>query len=112
MAQDDIPQWAQERAAALANGARSVARYAPEYKAGHCAGTPSLYAFARYIAAHEEAPVDPLIKPLAKALGQAFPYTFGTMNPNTRDADAAAFIHILAGNGLELASLTTTEGGK
>lgn len=58
----DIPQWAKERATKMCNaevrsdgysGTRRVDDYWRRF--------PSFRAFARYIAAHEEPPVDPLL---------------------------------------------------
>lgn len=54
---DDIPQWAKERACELANEAKEMPGYwNPEDVVG--CNSP-LTAFARYIAKHEEPPVDP-----------------------------------------------------
>ncbi len=51
---DDIPQWAKERACELIDNEHpSWWKYTP------VATSPDLRAFARYIAAHEEEPVDP-----------------------------------------------------
>ena len=54
---DDIPQWAKERACELANEAKEMPGYwNPEDVVG-CKSP--LTALARYIAKHEEPPVDP-----------------------------------------------------
>ena len=55
---DDIPQWALERAAELANKEAGDACFTAAYMAGLYLGE----AFARYIAQHEEPPVDPVLK--------------------------------------------------
>lgn len=51
----DIPEWAKERACELSNAIDDAA-----FITRDCTFGPML-AFARYIAAHEEAPVDPLL---------------------------------------------------
>lgn len=56
---DEIPKWAKERAAALANGSRSAERPSRENLPSDCDAFPDMHAFARYIAAHEQPPVDP-----------------------------------------------------
>lgn len=56
----DIPQWAIDRVVELVNNDGSnykAARFATEE---HCLGYSIGKVFARYVAAHEEAPVDPL----------------------------------------------------
>lgn len=57
---NEAPQWAIERACALANGARSAERHSDAFSPSACDRNPSLHAFACYIAEHEEPPVDPL----------------------------------------------------
>jgi hypothetical protein len=54
---DDIPQWAKERAEKLANAEHSLADMGNATLLAHAC---YIAAFARYIAEHEEAPVDPL----------------------------------------------------
>lgn len=54
---DEIPQWALERAAELANKEMGEDYLSPTSIAGTYVGT----ALARYIAQHEEPPVDPLL---------------------------------------------------
>ena len=54
---DEIPQWARERAAELANKESDDACFTAAYVAAAYLGE----AFARYIAQHEEPPVDPLL---------------------------------------------------
>lgn len=55
----DIPQWAKERACELVNAKTAgMMDYTPSAVAGH---NPSIFAFAAYIATHEEPPVDPLL---------------------------------------------------
>lgn len=54
-----IPQWAKERAVELVNTRTAgMMDYTASSVASH---NPSLVAFAAYIAAHEEPPVDPLL---------------------------------------------------
>ena len=55
---DEIPQWALERAAELANKEMGEDYLSPTSIAGTYVGT----ALARYIAQHEEPPVDPVLK--------------------------------------------------
>lgn len=52
---DDIPHWAKERACELANDAGKQPGY---WKVHHVEDVPTLAALARYIAEHEEPPVD------------------------------------------------------
>ncbi len=52
---EEIPQWAKERTCGLINNELPHFTYAPK----DISSVPSLRAFARYIAAHEEEPVDP-----------------------------------------------------
>lgn len=54
---DDIPQWAKERAAQLANGSRSADRPLREQFPSDCDHFPHMHAFARYISEHEDNPV-------------------------------------------------------
>lgn len=54
---DEIPQWALERAAELANKEAGVAGFTAAYMTEADLGR----AFASYIAQHEEPPVDPLL---------------------------------------------------
>ena len=57
---NDIPQWAKERACELANEEEKQPEY---WMADEVKNVAVLVAFARYIAKHEEPPVDPdLIK--------------------------------------------------
>ena len=67
---DEIPKWAKERAAALANGSRSAERPSRENLPSDCDAFPDMHAFARYIAAHEQPQVDPdviAVRDIAKA---------------------------------------------
>lgn len=52
---DEIPQWAKERVCELVNNEHPGWEYTPN----EVSISPALRAFARYIAAHEEEPVDP-----------------------------------------------------
>jgi len=77
---DEIPQWALERAAQLANKEAGVtggftAAYMTEADLGR--------AFARYIAQHEQPPVDPL---LIEAREIAAKYYDGVCRYNTAEA--------------------------
>jgi hypothetical protein len=54
----DIPQWAKKRACELVNVGCVMNDYQPASVAPH---NPSIYAFAKFIAEHEEPPVDPLL---------------------------------------------------
>lgn len=57
---DDVPQWALERAARLTNN-MDGSHYSADAVRAQCIRGYSLgEAFARYIAEHEEPPVDPL----------------------------------------------------
>jgi hypothetical protein len=64
---DVIPQWAKERAASLINDA--VVPAAKVWRAEHFGPTNSIACvLARYIAEHEEPPVDPLVAVLDEVL--------------------------------------------
>ncbi len=52
---EETPQWAKERACELINNEHPGWKYTPN----EVSISPALRAFARYIAAHEEEPVDP-----------------------------------------------------
>lgn len=54
----DIPDWAKERARELVNARCVMDTYPTGSVAPH---NPAIYAFAQYIAEHEEPPVDPLL---------------------------------------------------
>ena len=60
---EDIPQWAKERAADLAD---AVMNTGPGIKWKHLEHYACGQAFARYIAEHEEPPVDPLLEACRK----------------------------------------------
>ena len=57
----EIPEWAKKRACDLVNTCRDV--HSSKYHPGMASPSrfPTLFAFAKYIAEHEEPPVDPLL---------------------------------------------------
>lgn len=71
---DDIPTWAKERAAALIDKWVGEPVSSSEYIRCRIV----LEAFARYIAAHEEAPVDPLLNEAREIVRASYP----EMDPN------------------------------
>lgn len=78
---DDIPQWALERACELFNATPEQDwAWTPKDANDPRSGLPQ---FARYIAAHEEAPVDPLIE----ALRVAFPISLASSGTLRNDAE-------------------------
>lgn len=60
--EEEIPQWALERAAELADKEAGGNRFSADYVADLYLGQ----AFAHYIARHEEPPVDPLLEEARK----------------------------------------------
>lgn len=60
MADNEIPQWAKERAIQLFNEHLEDSGY-QKWRATAHDGHPSVTAFARYITEHEEPPADPLL---------------------------------------------------
>lgn len=54
---EEIPQWAKQRACELANAVSGFSQW-KRHEVGKV-GYPTLTAFARYIAQHEQPPVDP-----------------------------------------------------
>lgn len=89
---DEIPKWAKERAAALANGSRSAERPSRENLPSDCDAFPDMHAFARYIAAHEQSPVDPERQAISAAVCI---YTFekgrGRIHDDALDVAVAAY---------------------
>lgn len=62
---EDIPMWAKERACGLVNTGAGDTPYEPS---DVFRGNPAIHAFARYIAKHEEPPVDPLLGVVEEAI--------------------------------------------
>jgi hypothetical protein len=96
---DEIPQWAKERACELANAIHEYPRFTVDHLDRDW---PSLQAFARYIAAHEEPPVDPVIDAIEDALAQFYKGP-GQTWPGTMTM-ASAIIDEFTKRGIELAS--------
>lgn len=85
---DEIPKWAKERAAALANGSRSAERPSRENLPSDCDAFPDMHAFARYIAAHEQSPVDPDVIAVGEIINAwhiGAQYHWGTRPPMDHD---------------------------
>jgi hypothetical protein len=105
---DEIPQWAKERACELANAIHEYPRFTVDHLDRDW---PSLQAFARYIAAHEEPPVDPLLVEARKiACGIGIDRSYGrawqTAVASGADDQNEYILGALAGlkRGIELAS--------
>lgn len=106
MVEDMPPEWAIERALSLmANG------FQPSV--GQCQCRPEYWTaqinVARYIAQHEEPPVDPVSKALADAIRHFFPNDLGIYlrKDGTGLAVAERFVADLRRRGIEI-----SEGGK
>lgn len=65
---DETPQWALERAAELARELSDTGTYSTACVNATCIGR----AFARYIAKHEEKPIDPLLKEAREIAGKYY----------------------------------------
>lgn len=72
---DNPPDWAIDRALRLTSGEHGAAEEGYDAAAvkANQVGFPTTFAFARYIAEHEEPPVDPLQECLRETFGAAAP---------------------------------------
>ena len=85
----DIPDWASRKAIDKAN-AMVIAPDMPfSFEARHHLLYPSIKALAAYIAAHEEAPIDPLLTELHAALRSAASEMPFSIDDNLLDSDGA-----------------------
>jgi len=80
---DQVPDWALERAKEL-------------HRAAGGATTPMAHAFARYIAAHEEAPVDPVDHAIEGALSFAAADSIFSVNDELFQSDGADLREFIA----------------
>lgn len=82
---DEIPMWAKQRACELANAERVTSSSSGPFFPADCMNSPSMHAFARYIAEHEQPPVDPLLEHVQDFADQhghnlsAMPWLRGTL---------------------------------
>lgn len=81
---DAIPQWAIERACELANAADPLANWRPANLApdSNVFVPGSMKALARYIAEHEEPPIDPLLIEAREIAGKFYIDCGGGHEPN------------------------------
>lgn len=89
----DIPKWAAERAVELVDQ-EAPHRFTVAAGWVGCPSNPTITAFARYIAEHEQPPVDPLLVEARKIIAKHFERD--GLSSAARDARAGKSDHVAA----------------